>query len=67
MNNVNVEKRKAELFTLFTELEMDIVVLRRVLEEARGDLVRVQTADDAVEFDEKYLDLESYLKHIRLF
>lgn len=67
MNNMNVEKRKAELFTLFTELEMDIVVLRRVLEEARGDLAKVQTADDAVEFDEKYLDLESYLKHIRLF
>lgn len=67
MNNMNVEKRKAELFTLFTELEMDIVVLRRVLEEARGDLVRVQTEDDAVEFDEKYLDLEANLKHIRLF
>jgi hypothetical protein len=67
MSNVNVEKRKAELFTLFTELEMDTVVLRRVLREARSDLVRVQTADDAVEFDEKYLDLEANLKHIRLF
>lgn len=67
MNNVNVEKRKAELFTLFTELEMDTVVLRRVLREARVDLVKVQTADDAVEFDEKYLDLEANLKHIRLF
>lgn len=67
MNNVNVEKRKAELFTLFTELEMDTVVLRRALREARGDLVKVQTADDAVEFDEKYLDLEANLKHIRLF
>ena len=67
MNNMNVEKRKAELFTLFTELEMDTVVLCRALREARGDLVKVQTAEDAVEFDEKYLDLEANLKHIRLF
>ena len=67
MNNMNVEKRKAELFTLFTELETDVVVLRRALREAWGDLLKVQTVDDAVDFDEKYLDLEANLKHIRLF
>lgn len=63
---MDVEKRKVELFVILAELEADIEVLRKNVAKAREDLEKVQTADEAKEFDENH-DLEEGLNHIQLF
>ena len=66
MREMDIEKKKTELFAVLLELEDDLRILRENIAKARAALVKVQTIADAKEFDE-YCDLEKGLNHIRLF
>lgn len=63
---MNIEKKKAELFTILAELDAEIQTLSDSIAKAREDLANVYTEDDAKRFDEN-CDLDKGLKHIRLF
>ena len=63
---MDVEKRKAEMLAILTELDAEIRILSDRIAKAREDLANVYTVDDAKRFDEN-CDLEKGLKHIQLF
>ena len=63
---MDVEKRKAEMLAILTELDAEIRILSDRIAKAREDLANVYTVDDAKRFDEN-CDLEKGLKYIRLF
>lgn len=62
---MNVEKKRAEMFVILTELDAEIQTLSDRIAKAREDLANVYTVDDAKRFDEN-CDLEKGLKYIRL-
>lgn len=63
---MDIEKKKAELFAILTELDAEIQTLSDRIAKAREDLANVYTVDDTKRFDENH-DLEKGLKHIQLF
>ena len=63
---MDIEKKKIELLGKLVELEDDIKVLRKNVVKAMEDLPKVETLEDAMEFDKTH-DLEEGLKYIQLF
>lgn len=63
---MDIEKKKAELFAIFAELDAEIQTLSARVTKMREDLANVYTVDDVKRFDENH-DLEKGLKYIQLF
>lgn len=63
---MDIEKKRAELLAILSELDAEIQILSDRITKAREDLANVYTVDDAKRFDESH-DLEKGLKHIQLF
>ena len=62
---MDIQKSKIELLGLLVELEEEIKVLRKNVVKAMEDLPKVETLEDAMEFNKNH-DLEEGLKLIRL-
>ena len=63
---MDIEKKKEELFILLRNIEDEATTLIYRVANARADLYRVKTEEDAREYDATH-DLEEGFKHIELF
>ena len=62
----NLDERKREMLSNFDRLERDIEILRERIPKYKEDILKVQSKEEAAEFDKTH-DLEEGLKIIRLF
>lgn len=62
----NLEERKQRMFSELDAIEEDIKILKERIPKYREDILKVQSKEEAVEFDKTH-DLEKGLKAIQLF
>lgn len=63
---MNIEEQKKEIIKMLGELDEEITTLRKRVQEARDDLVLVNTMDEALAFDKKYQNMDEGFAYIRL-
>ena len=66
MTDMDIKQKKIELLGVLIELEDEVKILHKRIVKAMEDLPKIETLEDAKEFDKTH-DLEEGLKHIELF
>ena len=67
MTETEIKWRKEEWRVLFEEVQEDITVLGKILDDALLALNAVKTEEDAQAFTTRFENVEAGLKHIELF
>lgn len=64
---MDINKEKERIVATLNELKRDIEFLSRTVENMLESIENVKTKEDAMLFDEHFINIEKHLRHIRLF